>query len=135
MKTSNDFFAIWGGISGVQSSLNVLLTQGLKARGLNLNQISSLVSANPAKRFNISSKGKLELGFDADLVLLDLDASFVLTSEMLTYRHKQSPYLGQEFTGVVKRTLARGRTVFLEGRDASPLPAGRLVKPAGFDKP
>ncbi len=137
MKTSSDFFAIWGGISGVQSSLNVLLTQGFQARGLSLPQISSLLSANPAKRFKLSSKGKLELGFDADLVLLDLNASFVLTPEMLTYRHKQSPYLGQEFKGVVKRTVSRGQTVFMDhgnavgGKHASPLPAqGRLVKPA-----
>jgi allantoinase len=134
MKTSNDFFAIWGGISGVQSSLNVLLTQGLQARGLSLPQISSLVSKNPAKRFKLASKGQLELGFDADLVLLDLNASFILNPEMLEYRHKQSPYLAQEFTGAVKRTVSRGQTVFLDGQDTS-LPAqGRLVKPAGFDK-
>jgi allantoinase len=148
MKTSSDFFAIWGGISGVQSSLNVLLTQGLQARGLSLPQISSLVSKNPAKRFKLSGKGQIELGFDADLVLLDLNASFVLSPEMLEYRHKQSPYLGQEFTGVVKRTVSRGQTVFIENAvgarrpcpkvhfmvktHASPLPSqGRLVKPAG----
>jgi allantoinase len=140
MKTSPDFFAIWGGISGVQSSLSVLLTQGFQARGLNLNHISSLVSKNPAKRFKLASKGQLELGFDADLVLIDLNASFVLRPEMLQYRHKQSPYLGQEFTGVVKRTLSRGQTVFTDdgntitvgARNASPVsPQGRLVKPAG----
>jgi allantoinase len=135
LKTSPDFFAIWGGISGVQSSLNLLLTQGFQARGLNLNAISSLVSANPAKRFKLPSKGKLELGFDADLVLVDLNASFVLTPEMLEYRHKQSPYLGQEFKGVVKRTLSRGRTVYTVGaRRASPLPSqGRLVRPSEFE--
>jgi allantoinase len=132
MKTSSDFFAIWGGISGVQSSLNVLLTQGFQARGLSLNQISSLVSKNPATRFKLSGKGKLELGFDADLVLLDLNTSFVLTPKMLEYRHKQSPYLGQEFTGVVKRTVSRGQTVFLDGHNNSSLSTsaqGRLVKP------
>lgn len=131
MKTSSDFFAIWGGISGVQSSLNLLLTQGFQARGLSLNQISSLVSANPAKRFKLANKGKLELESDADLVLLDLNASFVLTPEMLLYRHKQSPYLGQEFKGVVKQTLSRGQTVFIGGGNSHIAPQGRLVKPAG----
>ncbi len=128
MKTSPDFFAIWGGISGVQSSLNVLLTQGYKVRGLSLNDISSLVSQKPAERFKLASKGQLELGFDADLVLLDLNANFVLTPEMLEYRHKQSPYLGQEFKGKIKRTLSRGRTVFLDGQETVALSAGRLVK-------
>jgi allantoinase len=140
MKTSSDFFAIWGGISGVQSSLNVLLTQGFQARGLSLNDISSLISTNPAQRFKLAHKGKLELGFDADLVMLDLNASFVLTPEMLEYRHQQSPYLGQEFKGAVKRTLSRGQTVFLDDENAvwdrqtSPnSPQGRLVKPAGYE--
>ncbi len=136
LKTSDNFFAIWGGISGVQSSLSVLLTQGFQARGLSLSQISSLVSANPAKRFKLPKKGKLELGFDADLVLLDLNASFVLNAQMLEYRHKQSPYLGQEFKGVVKHTLSRGRTVFLDNvvgarRASSPPTQGQLVKPTG----
>jgi allantoinase len=134
MKTSPDFFAIWGGISGVQSSLNVLLTQGFRARGLSLNQISRMLSQKPAERFKLPSKGQLELGSDADLVMLDLNSSFKLTPEMLEYRHRQSPYLGQEFNGVVKRTLSRGRTVFVDGqntvgaRHASPL-RGQLVKP------
>jgi allantoinase len=130
MKTSSDFFAIWGGISGVQSSLNVLLTQGLQARGLSLGQISSLISANPAKRFKLPEKGQLELGFDADLVLLDLNTSFVLNPEMLEYKHKQSPYLGQEFKGIVKRTVSRGRTVFFEDDNTVGETQGRLVKPA-----
>lgn len=134
MKTSPDFFAIWGGISGVQSSLNLLLTQGFRARGLSLSQISSLVSANPAKRFKLPCKGKLKLGSDADLVFIDLNASFVLTPDMLKYRHKQSPYLGQEFTGVVKRTVSRGQTVFTDdgfiGDGNAVPPQGRLVKPA-----
>jgi allantoinase len=131
MKTSPDFFAIWGGISGVQSSLNVLLTEGYEARGLSLNQISNLVSRKPAERFRLPNKGKLELGFDADFVLLDLNASFVLSAEMLEYRHKQSPYLGHEFKGVVRRTVARGRSVYLHKdvglRHASPQP--QLVRP------
>ena len=128
MKTSSDFFAVWGGIAGVQSSLNLMLTEGHFARGLSLEHISNLLSTMPAKRFNLPNKGKLELGFDADFTLLDLNSSFQLEAEMLEYRHKQSPYLGHEFGGVIKRTVSRGRTVFLEGHGFDDA-RGQLVQP------
>jgi allantoinase len=91
-------------------------------------QISNLLSTTPAKRFNIANKGKLELGFDADLTLLDLNSSFKLSTEMLQYKHKQSPYLEREFKGVVKRTMSRGRRVFLEGHGFDDAQS-QLVKP------
>ncbi len=128
MKTSHNFFEIWGGITGVQSSLNVLLTDGYQARGLPLKQISSMVSEKPARRFKIPNKGQLELGFDADFTLVNLSSSFVLKPEMLEYKHKFSPYLEREFRGIIKQTLSRGRTIFLAARgfdDAK----GQLIKP------
>ncbi len=128
MKTATNFFSVWGGISGVQSSLNLLLTEGYQARGLSLNRISSLLSKNPAERFGLAHKGKLELGFDADFVLLDLNASFQLSPEMLEYKHKQSPYLGHEFKGVIRRTVSGGRTVFLDGHMQTDV-RGQLVRP------
>jgi allantoinase len=129
MKTSSDFFSIWGGISGVQSSLNVLLTEGYQTRGLNLSQLSSLISSQPAERFKLANKGRLALGYDADLSLIDLNSSFVLQPEMLEYRHRQSPYLGRQFQGAVKRTIVRGQTVFLDGRIVDEA-LGQLVIPS-----
>ena len=116
MKTSSDFFAIWGGISGVQSTLSVLLTDGVQARGLSLELVAKMLAGKPAERFRLAHKGKLELGFDADFSLVDLTQSFTLEPNALLYRHTQSPYLGKTFAGLVRRTVSRGQTIFLDGQ-------------------
>ena len=130
MKTAPDFFSIWGGVSGVQSTLGAMLTEGHHARGLPLEAIAGLLSANPAARFGFHRKGKLEIGYDADLALVDLNREFTLEPQHLLYRHTQSPYLGRGFKGAVQMTLMRGRTAALEGQVDS-ASRGQLVKPEG----
>jgi allantoinase len=128
MKLGNDFFGLWGGISGVQSSLNVLLTEGWHRRSLPLEQIAQMCSENPAKHFGITHKGRLEVGFDADLVLVDLHETFTLERSDLLYRHRQSPYIGHTFKGAVKQTFLRGQPIWSEGKVARAQDV-RLVKP------
>lgn len=128
LKTDKNFFKIWGGISGCQSTMNVMLTEGYHKRGLGLNEISELLSNKPAKIFGMKDKGKIEVGYDADFAIVDLDESFVLKAEDLFYVHKVSPLVGRSFTGKVLRTILRGRTIFNEGKVVSE-PIGRLVKP------
>jgi allantoinase len=127
LKESADFFAVWGGISGIQSTLQILLTH-LSEQGLPLEKIAALTSTNPAERFRLLGKGRLEPSYDADLVLVDLNASEMLTKDKLFYRHKQSPYLGQTFKGVIKQTLVLGQTVFENGKIVRE-PTGRFVQP------
>ena len=126
MKTDADFFKIWGGISGVQSTLPALLTHGHHSRGLALSSIAAMLSANPARRFGLEQKGRLEVGFDADLALVRLDEDWTLTEVL--YKHAQSPYLGQGFKGRVVQTLLRGETVW-DGQRVTSEARGRLVRP------
>jgi allantoinase len=107
--------------------LNVMLDEGHHERGLPLAEISALTSGNVADRFGFSGKGRLEVGSDADLALVDLDSGFTLKTEDLFYRHKMSPYVGRTFRGSVVRTIVRGTTVFHEGEVVSE-PVGRLLK-------
>jgi allantoinase len=128
MKVGDDFFRVWGGISGCQSLLNVMLDEGHHERGLPLERVAALTSGNVADRFSLAGKGSLEVGYDADLAFVDLDSSFILQAEDLFYRHKMSPYVGRAFHGKVIRTIVRGTTVFHDGQIVSE-PSGRLVKP------
>jgi allantoinase len=133
MKSSDNFFQVWGGISGCQSLLQLLLTEGYSNHNLPLTTIASLTARYPAQRFGTSPrKGRLEVGADADLVLVDLGSNDILRAEDLLYRHKHSPYIGRTLRGRVVRTFVRGNTVWLEGKVAA-RPLGRLVKP--FIKP
>jgi allantoinase len=128
LKKAGDFRASWGGVAGVQSTLAVLLERGLDGRRLRFEHISALIAANPAARFRIPSKGTLVPGNDADLMLLDPARSYTLAPENLLQRHKMSPYLGFEFTGVVVRTIRRGETIFLDGKVAAET-RGKFVRP------
>jgi allantoinase len=145
LKRNANFFKVWGGISGVQHTLPLLLACGRQgnaahtpsgqnllmpaAKGLGLSSIAALTSANVAQRFKLpATKGRVAVGADADLALIDLSARFTVRSEELQYRHPQSPYVGRALTGRVVRTILRGRTIFHEGRIVA-APMGQLVKP------
>ena len=127
MKAGDDFHRAWGGISGCQSLLNVMLDEGHHERDLPLERVAALLSGNVADRFRFSGKGRLEVGAAADLALVDLDSSFTLRAEDLFYRHKMSPFVGRTFRGSVVRTVVRGTTVFRDGQVVSE-PVGRFVK-------
>jgi allantoinase len=127
MKTDPSFFAVWGGISGCQSTLSLLLTAGYVERGLPLATITHLISAGSAQRFGLwPRKGAIAAGADADLALVDLSGSAELRSADLHYRHKQSPYVGMRLRGRVVHTLVRGQRVVREGR-VIPQAAGRFL--------
>jgi allantoinase len=132
MKTGSDFFQVWGGISGCQSLLQLLLTEGHVRRHLVLPLVASITAEYVARRFRVSpQKGRIAPGYDADLVLVNLQESFSLQASDLLYRHAHSPYVGRKLSGRVIRTLVRGQTVFLNGRIVATKPSGRLLKAQG----
>jgi allantoinase len=128
LKRGEDAFAAWGGISGCQTMLPLLLSEGHHARGLELGLIAQVASGYVARRFRLPGKGRLEPGADADLVLVDLTASQELSAGDLHYRHRHSPFVGRTLSGRVVRTLVRGRTVFADGRVVGRA-TGRLLIP------
>jgi allantoinase len=128
LKAGDDLFAAWGGISGCQSLLALLLHAGHHERGLDLPAIAAVTATAPARRLRLPGKGRLEPGADADIALVDLGAEETVTGASLHYRHPHSPFTGMTLRGRVVRTLVRGATVFAGGRIAT-TPAGRLVTP------
>jgi allantoinase len=128
----DNIWLAWGGISGVQSLLPVLLTEGVHKRGLPLTDLVRLTSANPARLFGLyPRKGSLLPGADADFVVVDLDQEWELTRDALFYRHKHSPYIGSRFRGVVRQTVVRGETIYQDGRIQVRPGYGRLVRRSG----
>jgi allantoinase len=129
MKTDTNFFKVWGGISGVQHTLSLLLIEGHFQRGAALIQIARWLSRNVATRFALpTTKGQITVGADADLALVDMRGEFEVKLDGLLYRHRQTPYAGRDLRGRVTRTLLRGRTIFHGGKIVA-TPAGRLIKP------
>jgi allantoinase len=107
----------WGGITGIQTMLPVMLSEGVNRRGLPLTLLVKIMSTNPAKIFGLyPKKGAIQKGSDADFVIVDLINEWKLTQEMLLSKNPHSPYIGCTFKGAVERTIVRGTTVYKEGQ-------------------
>ncbi|MFZ1333214.1 MAG: allantoinase AllB [Flavobacteriales bacterium] len=109
--TSGNFMKAWGGIAGLQFGLTTFWT-GAKDRGFTLEHIAKLLCENPAKFLGLTTKGKIETGCDADLVIWDPEARFVVKEEAIHHRHKLSPYVGMKLSGMVEKTVLQGRVTF-----------------------
>jgi allantoinase len=107
LKQGTDFFAIWGGIAGIQHALPLLLSQNQAI----IPQLSSKV----ATRFRLPHKGFLTPGHDADFILIEKKPNTITASQLLT-RHPITPYLGMTHTHTITATYLRGKKVTAETR-------------------
>ena len=112
---SGDFGKAWGGIASIQFALPVLWTAG-KQREFRIDDISKWLSQNPSNLIRQQNrKGKIAVGFDADLIVWNPEETFMVTEEKILHKHKVTPYLGKELSGVVKQTYLGGVKVYDEG--------------------
>lgn len=115
LMKSGDFDKAWGGIASLQFGLPAVWTFA-KEKGHSLEEVVTWMSEKTAKFAGLyGTKGKIAPGFDADIVMLDPEESFVVEKKNVHHRHKETPHEGRTFKGVVKRTYVRGTKVFDEG--------------------
>lgn len=130
LKRGGDFVKIWGGISGCQSTRQLLLAQNR----LDIGDVAAVTATNIARRFGIKGKGDIAAGYAADLWLVDLSYEGAVRKDDLFYRNRFSAHEGEPIRGRTVRTLVRGNTVFVDGKSASRA-VGRLLRPARGDDP
>jgi allantoinase len=110
-----DFMAAWGGIASLQLRLPVVLTEA-KNRGIGWDKVADWLCRRPAELAGLGRrKGRLEPGYDADLVVVSPEESFDVQAAALHHRHPITPYLGRRLTGAVKTTYLRGEVAFDRG--------------------
>jgi len=126
LKTPGDFLRAWGGIPSLELSLAAVWT-GASARGFSPAHVARWMSAAPAALAGLTDrKGAIAPGRDADLVVWDPDAEFVVDPCNLQQRHKYTPYAGRRLRGIVRKTFVRGTLVW-DGDRLQSSPPGRLL--------
>jgi len=100
LKEGDDFRKVWGGISGCQSTRQLLL-----ALDLELSTVAVVTSTNIARRFRMPGKGDIAPGFDADLWIVDLNDEDVVRREDLLYKNPFSAHEGQKIRGRTVQTI------------------------------
>lgn len=130
MKLSTDAFSVWGGISGCQHGLALVLAELYASDGvIGLQRFTKMSATRVAERFGLDSKGTIAPGCHGDLVLVAFGEGSEISSENLRYRHKMSPYIGKFLRAQVRRTWLRGQQIYGEGLAGEPKPMGRMVTP------
>jgi allantoinase len=128
LQETGDFLEAWGGIATLQFSLPVIWTQANK-RGFGLLELSRWMSAAPARLAGLDArKGKLEKGFDADIVVWHPEKEFEVVPEIIEFKNKITPYAGMCLRGVVEATYVRGTKVYEQGKFTADEIGALLIK-------
>ncbi len=107
------------GMPGVQTLVPIMLDH-VNAGRLTLARLVDLTSAGPARLFGIAGKGRVAVGYDADLTLVDLKKEVTITDQAMASRVGWTPYAGMKVTGWPVGTFVRGKRVMWEGELITP---------------
>jgi dihydroorotase len=107
------------GMPGVQTLLPVMLTHVAEGR-LSLERLVDLTSHGANRIFGLADKGRLAVGFDADLTVVDLKARRTLSHAEMATRAGWTPFDGFQAKGWPRATVIRGRVVMRDDEIVAP---------------
>jgi dihydroorotase len=112
-------------MTGVQTLVPLMLDH-VNAGRLSLTRFVDLTSAGPARLFGIARKGRIAVGYDADLTVVDLKRRETITDQWVASRAGWTPYAGMAVTGWPVGTVLRGSRVMWEGELVAPSQGERV---------
>jgi dihydroorotase len=113
------------GMTGVQTLVPIMLDH-VNAGRLSLLRFVDLTSAGPARLFGIAAKGRIAVGYDADVTVVDLKRRETIKDNWVASRAGWTPYDGVTVNGWPVGTLIRGRRVMWEGSLTTPAQGDRV---------
>ncbi len=125
-EKSQNYLQAPSGIPLVQHSLNIML-EFYHAGKISLEKIVEKMCHAPAIAFQVKNRGFLDEGFQADLAIVDVDHSWVVSPDNIFYKCAWSPFTGKQFRGKVLTTLVNGHPAWHENRFDQSQMGQRLV--------
>lgn len=107
------------GMPGVQTLVPVMLDHVSKGR-MSLARFVDMTSAGPQRLFGMSGKGRIAVGYDADLTIVDLKRRETITDDWIVSKCGWTPYHGMDVTGWPVGTVIRGERVMWDGELVTP---------------
>lgn len=130
MKDSENLFAVWGGIAGVQHGFQLLLSECATTAEKDLPIFAALLARNVARRFRLDDrKGVVTEGCDADFSLIEFGKAHEIHTDDLWTRHRTSVYVCQRNRARVTHTYVRGSAVYADGRLTNLPQLGQFLAP------
>lgn len=118
MKIPRRYFGnVWmakSGFGGTEYLLPALVSEGTR-RGMDYNHMARVTSWNPAQRFGLNHKGDIEIGFDADLALVDPARTWTIRATESPSTQGYTPFEGLELSAAVTTTFLRGMKIHENG--------------------
>ncbi len=99
------------GLSGIETAFAISYTSLVKSGKIDLSKLSKIMSGNPARIMKVN-KGRIEKGYEGDLVLIDLEKEVTIRGEDFVSKGKDTPFEGMKFFGDPLMTIKKGQVKY-----------------------
>ena len=106
-----------------------LLLDAARRGHLSLERVVGATAADPARIFGLAHKGRIAVGMDADIAIVDLEHEWQITDDVVLSKIGWTPYAGRTITGAIDRTLVRGAVVYEDGHVIGQQGWGQQARP------
>ena len=100
------------GIVGLETAAALTVTELVDTGVLTPMQMAEKMSGNPAKILKLSGRGSLAEGKEADVVILDPEAEYVIDARKFASKGKNTPFNGRRVKGKIRATICGGEIVY-----------------------
>lgn len=124
-----DFRNCPNGLPGVETRMSIIFSEGVSKGRINLNKFVELVSTNPAKIFGMyPKKGAIQIGSDADLVVIDPKLKKIITAKELHENVDYTPFEGIKIVGCPVMTISQGEVIVENNKFVGEKGRGKFIK-------